>query len=117
MLSHTNFRAERYFTPLDGVRAVAVLLVAFVHTRGNWHWLGGWNGVTMFFVLSGYLITTLALREEDMSGALDRGAFYVRRCFRILPLYVVALTLFVTLDLGLGFASEPARNRLLEGLP
>src|SRR5439155_30841 len=55
----------------------------------------GWNGVTLFFVLSGFLITTLALREEDALGALRWRAFFVRRLFRIVPVYVVSLGLYV----------------------
>jgi len=116
-LSYAEYRRQRYFAPLDGTRAVAVLLVAFVHARGDWHRLAGWNGVTIFFVLSGYLITTLALREESRAGGLDRASFYVRRCFRILPLYVVALLLFLGVDLVAGLATGQAQQRLLDALP
>jgi peptidoglycan/LPS O-acetylase OafA/YrhL len=51
--------------------------------------------VTLFFVLSGFLITTLALREEEALGALRWSAFCVRRAFRILPVYVTSLVLYV----------------------
>ena len=118
-LAYKEYRAERYFAPLDGIRAVAVLLVVLVHARGHgrWTWLAGWNGVTIFFVLSGFLITTLALREEDLRGRLDRGAFFLRRCFRILPLYLVALGLYGVLDLGLGAVSAPDRAHFQAALP
>src|SRR5207237_2107769 len=87
--SYDEYREERYFAPLDGVRGIAALLVVFVHAHGQhtWHWFAGWNGVTIFFVLSGFLITTLGLREQARTGAFDRGAFYLRRFFRIVPLY------------------------------
>ena len=54
---------------LDGLRAVAVLLVVTVHASPVFAGLQGWRGVTIFFVLSGYLITSLALAEE----AVDHG--------------------------------------------
>ena len=113
----STYRAMRYFAPLDGLRAVAVLGVAFVHTRGNWEFLAGWNGVTLFFVLSGFLITTLAVREEDRRGALDTPAFFIRRCFRILPLYIVCLGVYVFVDVGLRLALQGERQHLLAALP
>jgi hypothetical protein len=59
---------------LEGLRAVAALLVVFHHARAHRLWgpLEGWNGVTLFFVLSGFLITTLALREEEALAAHPR---------------------------------------------
>lgn len=72
---------------LDGLRAVAVLLVVGYHadqTFGN-----GYLGVDVFFVLSGFLITTLLLREVDTAGRISIGAFYVRRALRLYPALVV----------------------------
>ena len=91
------WRAAMFFPALEGLRGIAALLVVFHHTRSHWlwGWLEGWNGVTLFFVLSGFLITTLALREEDVLGALRWRAFFVRRLFRIVPVYVVSLGLYV----------------------
>jgi len=112
-MSHADFRSLRRFAALDGVRAVAVLLVVITHSRGPrpLHDLGGWNGVTIFFVLSGFLITTLALREEERSGRLSLGSFYVRRAFRILPLYLLVLSLYIpiVLVLKMGDASKFTR--------
>jgi peptidoglycan/LPS O-acetylase OafA/YrhL len=77
----------RYRPELDGVRAVAVLIVV-------WHHLGildvprlgaGFLGVDVFFVLSGYLITTLLLIEQRRCGDVRLGDFYVRRALRLLP--------------------------------
>jgi peptidoglycan/LPS O-acetylase OafA/YrhL len=91
------WRAAAFFPALEGLRGVAALLVVFHHTRSRWlwGWLEGWNGVTLFFVLSGFLITTLALREEDRLGALRWRAFFVRRVFRIVPVYLVSLVMYL----------------------
>ena len=96
IVSYEDWRAAGFFPALDGLRAVAALMVVFHHARTHWlwGWLEGWNGVTLFFVLSGFLITTLALREEETLGALRWRAFVVRRVFRIVPIYVVSLALY-----------------------
>ena len=70
--------------------------------NSGWHWLSGGLGVYVFFVLSGYLITTLALREERALGHLSYKAFYVRRTLRIFPLYYVAVLVYC----GLLFADQ-----------
>jgi peptidoglycan/LPS O-acetylase OafA/YrhL len=105
VLDYGAYRALRRFPALDGVRAIAILLVITVHVQhqGLWGHLNGGNGVTIFFVLSGYLITMLALREESERGHLDVRAFFVRRFFRIYPLYVVVLSLYMVLILLLGY--------------
>ncbi|SHN48043.1 acyltransferase family protein [Cryptosporangium aurantiacum] len=79
---------------LDGLRAVAVVVVLLFH--GGVSWLpGGWLGVDAFFVLSGYLITTLLLAEHERTGSIRLGAFWARRARRLLPalLTVVATVL------------------------
>ncbi|GAA3397065.1 acyltransferase family protein [Cryptosporangium minutisporangium] len=79
---------------LDGLRAVAVVVVLLYH--GGISWLpGGWLGVDAFFVLSGYLITTLLLAEHERTGRIRLGAFWARRVRRLLPalLTVVATVL------------------------
>ena len=68
--SGEKVRAARRFPALDGLRAVAAIMVVFFHFGGpHWTRLSGWSGVQIFFVLSGFLITTLALREEQMRSA------------------------------------------------
>jgi len=96
MIRYHDWRETRFFPGLEGLRAVAALLVVLHHARTHrlWGFLEGWNGVTLFFVLSGFLITTIALREEDERGALRWRAFIVRRCFRILPVYLVSFALY-----------------------
>ena len=88
---------------LDGLRALAVIAVVLYHTG----WLavpGGFLGVDVFFVLSGFLITTLLVEEHRTSGRLDLAAFFVRRARRLLPalwtmlLAVVATAALVVTD-------------------
>lgn len=79
---------------LDGIRAVAVILVFLSHA-GLGDLIPGGLGVTVFFVLSGYLITTLMRKEYDASQTLDLKAFWLRRFLRLMP----PLTLIVLLDL------------------
>jgi len=80
---------------LDGLRAVSVVLVLVYHNV-DWSVVGrarpllevvgnGQLGVSVFFVISGYLITTLLLRELDAAGSIGLKNFYLRRAFRILP--------------------------------
>jgi peptidoglycan/LPS O-acetylase OafA/YrhL len=73
---------------LDGVRAIAVTLVILFHlTPGTT--IGGYLGVDLFFVVSGYLITTLLLRERNETGRIGLGAFWSRRARRLLPALAV----------------------------
>jgi len=78
---------------LDGVRALAVLAVVVYHFGGGASsWLpGGFLGVDVFFVLSGYLITSLLLTEYARTGRVALGAFWARRALRLLPALVVVL--------------------------
>ncbi|MCT2085762.1 acyltransferase [Microbacterium enclense] len=80
-----------------------------------WSFFAGGFGVTIFFGISGFLITTLLLREEDRHGRVSLRNFYVRRVFRILPLYFLALALTIVLVLGLGLGEGGAD--FLERLP
>ena len=85
---------------LDGVRAVAVLLVMFSHSP-----LGrapGDLGVSAFFVLSGFLITWLLLRERADTGSISLRRFYARRTLRIFPAYYVFLLVSLVADTLLG---------------
>jgi peptidoglycan/LPS O-acetylase OafA/YrhL len=95
-LSYTEFRERSRMPTLDGVRALAILGVLLHHTRGSpFHRLAGFRGVWLFFVLSGFLITTLALREEDAFGEFSVRAFMIRRAFRIMPLFYLALLTYL----------------------
>ena len=83
----------RHRDDLQGLRAIAVLLVALDHA-GVGFLAGGYVGVDVFFVLSGYLITQLLLAEAARSGRVSLVNFYIRRARRILP--AAALTLVAT---------------------
>src|SRR5919197_5057379 len=78
---------------IQGLRAVAVLLVVLDHA-GVPFLRGGYVGVDVFFVLSGFLITGLLLSEAARRGSVSIGGFYARRARRIIP--AAALTLLVT---------------------
>jgi peptidoglycan/LPS O-acetylase OafA/YrhL len=79
-----------YQPALDGVRAVAVLMVLLFH--GGIGWMGGgYIGVSVFFTLSGYLITSLLLAESDTTGTVRVAAFLGRRARRLLPASAVCI--------------------------
>lgn len=98
---------------LDGLRAVSIALVLFSHamigvpiTKTHlWNFVGrGDLGVSIFFVISGFLITNLLLREEKKSGRISLRDFYVRRLFRIVPpFYAYLLVVLLAWYFG-GFA-------------
>jgi peptidoglycan/LPS O-acetylase OafA/YrhL len=104
--------ASGYHPGLDGIRGVAILLVLGQHAPTR-PLIDGFVGVTVFFCLSGYLITTLLISELQ-SGTIDLRAFYRRRAARLCPalVTVVAATIVVLLasrhDLTVGQILEPA---------
>lgn len=84
-------RAASYVPALDGLRGVAITLVLLMHPPGV-RVLGGFIGVDVFFVLSGYLITSLLLREFEQNGKVSLPRFYMRRVLRLMPaLWVLVL--------------------------
>jgi len=78
-----------YRTDIDGLRAIAVLSIIAFHAGFRWC-LGGYRGVDMFFVISGFLITGILLREHE-AGSFTLAGFYERRARRILPALFVML--------------------------
>ncbi len=115
-------KALPHIAALDGLRGLAIGLVLYVHafhllqpvTLGDqgWPWLlqrlsrSGWLGVDLFFVVSGYLITTILLRVRE-SGLSMRG-FWMRRALRIMPLfYLYLLVVFGGVALIRGVAGQP----------
>lgn len=92
-----NKRSEllTYMPSLDGIRALSVLAVIIYHA--NKMWLpGGFLGVEVFFVISGYLITLLLLAESEKNGSISLKEFWWRRARRLLPaLWVVVLGVVV----------------------
>lgn len=90
---------RRYMTGLDGLRAIAVIAVLFYHMNFPWA-SGGFLGVTLFFVLSGYLITDLLVVEWKRDRTIDFKRFWLRRARRLLPamyVMVIAVTAWITL--------------------
>jgi peptidoglycan/LPS O-acetylase OafA/YrhL len=85
-----------YRAGLDGLRAVAVAAVLLYHADIAW-FQGGFVGVDVFFVLSGYLITSLLLTERAASGTVRLGRFWARRARRLLPaaVLVIAVSLLI----------------------
>src|SRR4051794_26452168 len=80
---------QNHIRGLDGIRALAFFLVLGGHS--GFSWIPNGFGVTLFFFLSGYLITTLLRLEYIQTGAISISRFYVRRAFRILPPFYCAL--------------------------
>jgi peptidoglycan/LPS O-acetylase OafA/YrhL len=92
----------RYLPALDGLRALAVLAVIGFHADVP-HFGGGFLGVEVFFVVSGYLITRLLLLERDETGHISLPSFWARRARRLLP----ALFAVLLAALGLSLAVAP----------
>jgi peptidoglycan/LPS O-acetylase OafA/YrhL len=100
---------------LDGVRGVAILLVLLFHFQGVrppgvpklliYPMILGWSGVDLFFVLSGFLITGILVDTRGSPSYFE--SFYVRRCLRILPLYLLAV--FLCFRVGLPLAEQFGR--------
>ena len=98
---------------LNGLRALAVLAVMAYHLQLGWA-SGGYLGVDLFFVLSGFLITTLLLEEWVRTGALCLGRFWGRRARRLLPaLFVLVAALAAYLILN-AFLGGPGANGLVD---
>src|SRR4051794_35840466 len=103
---YSAYRALTHFGSLDGLRAASILAVLFHHAVEPVAALPatsrGFLGVDMFFLLSGFLIVTLLLRERDAYGRISLGKFYVRRTLRIFPVYYGLLLVFSLLYLTAG---------------
>ncbi|HYC70113.1 MAG TPA: acyltransferase [Opitutaceae bacterium] len=96
---HAAFRRTSFFGCLDGLRALSILAVVWYHTMPYGHDLvagQGFRGVTLFFVISGFLIVTLILRAKD-AGSFSVPQFWGRRMFRIFPVYYAVLAAYVLL--------------------
>lgn len=87
---------SRYIPALDGLRTFAVVAVVLYHLNLTWA-QGGLLGVTMFFVLSGYLITRLLLNEIAKTGRIDLKGFWIRRVRRLVPAVVTVITVTAVL--------------------
>jgi peptidoglycan/LPS O-acetylase OafA/YrhL len=92
---------------LDGLRGVAILLVVGRHAFLTP--IGGGYGVDLFFVLSGFLITSLLLAERDATGTIGFRHFYARRARRLVPALTAMLAVYFAIEAAAGRASDAAR--------
>ena len=117
--AHDRYLAQRHFASLDGLRCLSILPVIWHHATPRplpGIWGKGPAGVDLFFCISGFLITTLLLREKARTGSIALGAFYLRRSLRILPLYYAVLLSYVVFALCLSPAL-PQRAHFFRTLP
>jgi peptidoglycan/LPS O-acetylase OafA/YrhL len=102
--THAAYLARGSFGALDGLRCLSILAVVYHHAHGALAWgptsERGFLGVDLFFVLSGFLIVTLLLRERDQTGRVSLRNFAARRALRIMPLYF-GILLLTAVILGL----------------
>lgn len=104
--------ATKFYIPsLDGIRTVAFLVVFIAHA-GLGRLIPGGFGVTIFFFLSGYLITTLLRREYERSGTIRFKNFYMRRILRIWPSFYIVLLL----AMGISYLLSPEAGFTLQNL-
>ena len=106
-------RGIQYIPAIDGLRALAVIAVMFYHLGFSWI-PGGFLGVDLFFVISGYVITRLLLDSIAQSGGLDLRGFYIARARRLLPALIFML---VSTVIAIGIWAPDTIKRLLIDTP
>ena len=109
----TAKRSIQYIPAIDGLRALAVIAVMFYHLGFSWI-PGGFLGVDLFFVISGYVITRMLLDSIAQSGGLDLRGFYLARLRRLLPALLFMLT---TTIIAVGIWAPDTIKRLLVDTP
>jgi len=109
---HARYLAGRRFSSLDGLRCASVLAVVWHHAAGG----PGRFGANLFFLLSGFLVTTILVRERERKGTIDVLGFRARRARRLYPLYFVVLAGYVAL-VTLVEPAGPARDAFFTHLP
>ena len=85
----SNFK---YIPSFDGIRAIAVILTLLLHASYG-VFKGGWIGVDLFFMLSGYLITSLLQNEYSLTNNISFTKFYIRRALRLFPPLIISIAL------------------------
>ena len=97
--TYETYRNTSFFASLDGLRCLSILAVIWHHTGMHIEGLSftqrGFLGVDLFFAISGFLITTLLLREKERWGGISLGSFYIRRTLRIFPVYYTVIILYI----------------------
>src|SRR6476619_274098 len=86
-----SVNAVPYLPGLDGMRALAVMVVMIYHANPGWLG-GGFLGVEVFFVISGYLITLLLIGEHERNGRVNLKQFWLRRARRLLPAVITMMS-------------------------
>lgn len=118
-LRFEQYRKARHLRALDGLRCVSILAVIWHHAAGAER-TGlanqGWNGVNLFFAISGFLITTLLLRERDEAGHISLSRFYARRSLRIFPLYYLTIAIYTALVFATKDRHTPAGHEFFGNL-
>ncbi len=117
--SYQTFQKQKTFGGLDGLRAFSILAVLWHHTyEVPTGWMAterGFLGVDLFFVISGFLIVTLLLRERDRKG-ISLKNFYIRRFLRIFPVYYAFLLILTVIFLTIG-RNANMREAFFQDLP
>ena len=103
-----------YLPALDGLRAVAIIAVMLFHLKTKSFFPGGGIGVDLFFVLSGFLITTLLLQEWATGNHISLKRFYQRRFLRLFPAVAIFLATYITINLA--FQSQDFTGRQSDDL-
>ena len=106
-------RGIQYIPAIDGLRALAVIAVMLYHLGFSWI-PGGFLGVDLFFVISGYVITRLLLDSIEQSGGLDLRGFYLARARRLLPALLFTV---ITTTIAIGIWAPDTIKRFLTDIP
>jgi peptidoglycan/LPS O-acetylase OafA/YrhL len=106
-------RGIQYIPAIDGLRALAVIAVMFYHLGFSWI-PGGFLGVDLFFVISGYVITRLLLDSIAQSGGLDLRGFYLARARRLLPALLFTV---ITTTIAIGIWAPDTIKRFVIDMP
>lgn len=117
---HKAYRSRKWFNSLPGIRAIAILAVLWHHTEHPISGLPitsrGFLGVDLFFVLSGFLIVTIMLRERERNGDISLKNFFIRRFLRLFPLYY-GLLFVLLIAFGIVFRNSDAAAAYISAMP
>jgi peptidoglycan/LPS O-acetylase OafA/YrhL len=106
-------QSKGYIPALDGLRGIAILAVMVFHSENNSILKGGFIGVDIFFVLSGFLISRILTREYQKTGSIDLKNFYWRRSLRLLPALILLILAFLITSIGIGIG---IKHSIIEAL-
>ncbi len=108
----------KYRNALDGLRAICIIFTIFNHISFVPSYIDGSFGVDIFFALSGWLITWLLLRDSSQDQKINLKSFYIRRFFRIVPLYAFTIFIYFCASELLARIGQPEKqNEFFTALP